>query len=293
LQGKTLFVTESAPFVMMHEIMISALRSQENTMSKLSNPTIIPDELLEMFTPIIFIQHPAITLPAWLRLAKTEYGSYNIDDEDFTLWTSLRWSRILFDYIRSSRRPFRIDSAHSTQSAKFEPQVVATRPYVIDASDVANNPHATLATTCRLLGIDLSTNSSSWTDYFGKATEALKKAVPNSLMKMFDSNILSSATEKFDVEHEMAQWKVEFGEDVAAVLRKKVDDDMQHYEYLKYFKLRVSPSRTMTGFMQSITGIPNRRQSEAPWATGKAGTSPLKVIRSAIDGQPRERHSSC
>ena len=278
---------------MKHEVMLSALRSLETVVSKLANPTVISDELLEMFTPIVFIQHPAIAIPTWLRLATTEYGSYNIDEEDFTIWTSLRWSRILFDYLRSSARPYRVDSAHSTQSAKFEPQVVATRPYVIDAADVANNPHATLATTCRLLGIDLSTNASSWTDYFSKATEALKRAVPNSLMKMFDSNVLSTAAENVDMEHEMLQWKAEFGDNVAEVLRKRVEDDMQHYEYLKNFKIRIAPSRTMTGFMQSITGVPNRRQSEAPWVREKAGTSPLKVIRSAIDGQPRERHFSC
>ena len=278
---------------MKHDVMLSALRDSETIDSRMSNPTFLSDELLDMFTPIIFIQHPAVVIPAWLRLAKAEYGSYTVDDEDFAVWTSLRWSRILFDYLRYNshlKRP--TDSAHSMQSAKSSSSVVATRPYVIDAADVANNPHATLATVCRLLNIELGVNS-SWSQYFDKATETFKKVIPNSLMKVFNSNVLSTTTNNVDIDGELTQWKAEFGDDVAEVLRKKVQDDMPHYDYLMNFKIRIVPSRTMTAFMQSITGVPIRRESAAPKPTRKAGVMPLNIIRSAVDGHPRERHFSC
>ena len=143
-QGRTLFVTEYAPFVMKRDILLSNIRSKDIHASSPSNPTVIPDDLLKLFNPIIFIQHPAIVIPAWLRVAKTEYGSYTIDDDDLIIWTSLRWSRLLFDHLRSSshlkqRDSARVDSAHSMRSATFEPGIVATRPYVIDAADVENN----------------------------------------------------------------------------------------------------------------------------------------------------------
>lgn len=278
---------------MKHEVMLSALRNTEILDSKMVNPTFLSDDLLDLFTPIIFIQHPAIVIPAWLRLAKAEYGSYNVDEEDFAVWTSLRWSRILFDYLRhNSHLKRRTDSAHSTQSTKSAFQVVATRPYVIDAVDVANNPHGTLATVCRLLNIELGENS-SWSQYFDKATETFKKVIPDSLMKVFNSSVLNTATSNVDVDHEMAQWKAEFGDEVAGILRQKVTDDMPHYEYLMNFKIQIAPSRTMTGFMKSITGMPNRRESAAPKPTGRTDMNALNIIRTAVDGPPRDRHFSC
>ena len=81
-QGKTVFITEYPPFIMDHNIMLSALQSQETVVSRMVNPTCIPDELLKLFTPIIFIQHPALTIPAWFRLAKAEYGSVATIDDD-------------------------------------------------------------------------------------------------------------------------------------------------------------------------------------------------------------------
>jgi hypothetical protein len=286
-------VTEYPPFVMKHEVMLSAIGDREAVDSKMSNPTFLSDELLDLFTPIIFIQHPAIVIPAWLRLAKAEYGSYAVDDEDFAVWTSLRWSRILFDYLRhNAHLQRRTDSAHSMQSTKSSSSVVATRPYVIDAVDVANNPYATLATVCRLLNIELGVNS-SWSQYFGKAADTFKRVMPNSLMKVFNSNVLSTTTTNVDIDGEFTQWKAEFGDEVAEVLKKKVQDDMPHYDYLMNFKIRIAPNRTMTGFMQSITGVPNRRESAAPNPTKKAAVMPLNIIRSAVDGNPRERHFSC
>ena len=60
---------------MKRDVLVSGLRSNDLVAPNTSNPTVIPDELLTLFTPIIFIQHPAIVIPAWLRVAKTEYGS--------------------------------------------------------------------------------------------------------------------------------------------------------------------------------------------------------------------------
>lgn len=279
------------------EIMLSALHSDEISVSKTLNPTVLSDELLEMCTPIIFIQHPAIVIPSWLRLASTEYGSLAFDDEDFAIWTSLRWSRILFDYLRSTihlkkQNKERVDSAHSAQSVMFNPSIVATQPYVIDAADVLNNPHVTLATLWRLLGVTLDSKS-SWSGYFSKAADTLKKVVPNSLMKAFNNSVLGVEGADVDTDREIVQWRVEFGDEMAEMLKQKVNEDMPHYEYLMNFKISISQSRTMTGFMRNITGLPGRRQSLTPETTQTVnGMPPLKLIQSAVDGNPKERHFS-
>ena len=161
VQGKILFVEEYAPFIMKHDIMTSTIRSHDTVVPNLMNPTVLPDELLKMVTPIIFIQHPAIILPSWLRAANNgpASGVVSVDDEDFSVWTSLRWSRIIFDYLRNINHMQHsglknADSMHSTRD-RLGPSIVSTKPYVIDAVDVVYSTHATLDLICQLLDIDL------------------------------------------------------------------------------------------------------------------------------------------
>lgn len=237
-------------------------------------------------------------IPAWLRLAKDEYGSYAVDDEDFSLWTSLRWSRMLFDYLRSTQHLRRQDSVHSSRSPKFEPGFVATRPYVIDAADVASNTNAMLAATCRLLGIDFNIISEGWTAYFQRAASTIKKAIPSffSASSAMAERLLGTEAITIDVDVETTKWEREFGAEVAKVLRKKVDEEMPHYRYLLNFKVRILPSLTTTQFMQNLTGVPDRRMSAvtpkpADMEKEEVG-HPLRIIRSAIDVDPNRRKSS-
>lgn len=273
---------------MKHDILISAVKSKETIMSRLMNPTLIPDEILDIFTPIIFIQHPAIVFPAWLRLAKAEYGSYTVDEDDFTVWTSHRWSRMIFDYLRHSQHTKRMDSSQSAKS--FNPQIVATRPYVIDAADVANNTHATLATICRLLGVKFEDVYQGWAplNLVNRAGSAIKKALPETLVKAFTDRVTSTNPGSVSLEVETEKWAREFSEEAAAWLRRKVEEDMPHYEYLRHFRLRVRPTLTPTSFLQSATGMPDRSNSAVPSPTEESFGEknfghPLRMIRSSID----------
>jgi hypothetical protein len=300
-QGKTVFITEYPPFIMKHNIMLSALQSHETVVSKLNNPTCIPDELLKLFTPIIFIQHPALTIPAWLRLAKAEYGSHaTIDDDDFTVWTSLRWSRMLFDYLRDSQHLRRKDSVQTPKrqdsigspkrpsSAKYQPGYVATKPYVIDAADVATNTHAMLAAVCRLLGIEYSEASATWGKYFSKAATAFKSAVPQGIAHAFSSRLQNEGPVVINIEQEASLWEREFGPETAKLLRKKVDEEMPHFKYLQNFKVRILPSLTTGTTAQTLTGMPDRRMSAITPTVedlqrDSFDTHPLRIVKSAIE----------
>lgn len=297
MQEKTAFVLEYPPFVMNRDIMANALHSDATIVSRMSNPTVIPDELFKLFTPIIFIQHPALVVPAWLRLAKDEYGSYTVDDDDFSLWTSLRWSRMLFDYLRSTQHLRRQDSVHSNRGAKFEPGYVATRPYVIDATDVASNTNAMLVATCRLLGIDVNVISQGWMAYFQKAASTLRKAIPSffTAQSAMAERLLGTPATTIDLDVETKKWEREFGKDVAEMLRKKVNEEMVHYRYLLNFKVRILPSLTTTQFVQNLTGIPGRRSSAVTPTVADMEENaghPLRIIRSAIDVDPDRRKSA-
>lgn len=195
---------------MKHDIMTSAIRSDETIVSKLMNPTVLPDELLEIVTPMIFIRHPAVVLPSWLRAANSDIklGAHTVDDEDFSVWTSLRWSRIIFDYLRhisheqNASRIGRSKSLRTENVARYGPSVVATRPYVIDAADVLNNTSATLDMICTILGIKSSgdTQTPASKKYFERAYEALKKGFSSSanVMKTFQSNTKFQPSEQVE-----------------------------------------------------------------------------------------------
>lgn len=185
---------------MNHDIMTSAIRSTETIVSKLMNPTVLPDELLKLITPIIFIRHPAIVLPSWFRAANSDVqmGSHSVDDEDFSVWTSLRWSRIIFDYLRNishQQNGSGVTRQSSTRSKnettrRFGPQVVATKPYVIDAADVLDNTQATLDMICQLLGIEDEGGEQNPASkkYFERAYGALKRGFSSNVLKSFSSN---------------------------------------------------------------------------------------------------------
>jgi hypothetical protein len=178
---------------MKHDIMTSAIRSHETIVSNRMNPTILPDELLQIVTPMIFIRHPAVVLPSWLRAANSDIklGAHTVDDEDFSVWTSLRWSRIIFDYLRhisheqNASGIGRSTSVRSAKGTQYGPSIVATRPYVIDAADVLNNTSATLDMVCTLLGIKVAgdTQTPASKKYYERAYEALKKGLSSNVIK--------------------------------------------------------------------------------------------------------------
>ena len=119
--------------------------------------------------------------------------------------------------------------------------------------------------------------------YFSRAADAVKKAIPDSLLKVFGSDVLSTSAYSIDIDDEMIQWREEFGDQTAKMLKVKIEEDMLHYEYLKSFRLRILP----------ITGLPLRRQSAAVESADYVAENPLRIIASAVDGQRRERHFSC
>lgn len=161
------------------------------------NPTVLPDELLQIITPMIFIRHPAVVLPSWLRAANSDVklGAHTVDDEDFSVWTSLRWSRIIFDYLRHISHEQqnsgigRSASVRSANGSPYGPSIVATKPYVIDAADVLNNTSATLDMISTLLEIKAAgdTQTPASKKYFERAYEALKKGLSSNVMKTFQT----------------------------------------------------------------------------------------------------------
>ena len=288
---------EHPALIMNHGILQSAMESQETVVSRLVNPTCLPTELLETVIPIIFIKHPALVIPSWLKWANSEDPDrYHADDDEVTLWTSMRWARMLFDYMRTSQHMQRVPGRrrHSLASP-----VVSSWPFVLDDTDVTDNTHATLATLCRVLGIE-GDGASNWDPgrHFRRAGEKLRRSSKDNVFDAYTRRVsivqqegtgrrhsVTEPTVSIDTEYQ--KWKEQFGEAIAKEIRRKVEEEMPHYDYLKKFRLRPQRTATVSDYRELMDGLPRRRRSDAesPVSPSDADTpvSAMRHVRSAVD----------
>jgi hypothetical protein len=109
------------------------------------NPTVLPNDFLATFLPVILIRHPAKMIPSYYRAAKDTYGA-TVFDEEFPVNTCFRWSRLIFDWYQTYYRSSNI----------------AQRPIVIDAEDVINDSHNIAEKFCTMVGLDHKYVQYSW-----------------------------------------------------------------------------------------------------------------------------------
>ncbi|KAI7231521.1 hypothetical protein KC330_g6384 [Hortaea werneckii] len=232
-QNKSIFCSEHLNALMKQDRMLSHLRSPNRNNPQIpppakpipENPTNIPETLLATFTPILLLRHPALSIPSSWR---TESGikKLDIDDEDFYLQTTYRWSRDLFLYLLS----------RSTSSGW-------RKPIVIDAYDIVHRTGALTGKLCGELGLDPAGVQEEW-------KQLPREQWPDhSVVVAYTKDLLGSSgvdrgsgkplEENFDIEVETEKWKGEFGEEVGKKLRKCVEAEMADYEYLLSFKMEV------------------------------------------------------
>jgi hypothetical protein len=208
------------------------------------NDTILPDQYLRTWKLAFIIRHPALAWPSLYRaMLKISQAGYM--DEDGIKGMSLsnmsfKWTRRLFDWA-------------------MEQPDVPTQPLVIDANDVVHNP-AAVVRFCELAGLDTASmqfewggngavekKSDLWTvDRNGTAGDAAELERQKNAAAIMLSTIEGStgilkdkAPSDVDVDAEIGKWKVEFGEEAAALLEKATRDAMDDYEYLKERRIKV------------------------------------------------------
>ncbi|KAI7637872.1 hypothetical protein KC343_g471 [Hortaea werneckii] len=234
-QNKSIFCSEHLNALMKHDRMLTHLRSptrnsHPTTPSSASepipeNPTYLPDPLLTTLTPILLIRHPALTIPSSWR-TESRIKNLSIDDEDFYLLTTNRWSRELLTYL-----------LHRCTASGWR------KPLVIDAYDVVHRTGAVTGRLCGELGLDPAGVQERW-------RQLPREEWPgHSVVVAYTRDLLGSGgvergvgkplEEDFDIEVETEKWKGEFGNEVGMKLRKCVEAEMADYEYLRSFKMEV------------------------------------------------------
>lgn len=126
---------------MAQEVMLSAFKDDRNADLEpwSSNPTHIPDSLLEVAQVVILIRHPAKIVSSGAPVARDAIGIQPGDRNIFNMFT-LRWARLMFDYLRSTGK----------------------EPIVVSGEDVVENPRALLDALSEALGLARGGLRVSW-----------------------------------------------------------------------------------------------------------------------------------
>ena len=141
--GKIFFGKEHCVNVLKQDLIIDSLRSDPfaKPTAVTSNPTIIPDHVLDSFTPIFVIRHPILMVDSIYRCQLPVMGQLPTD-EDFEAFGTLRFCRILFDYYKSK----------------------CTTPALVEAMDFIYNTKPTMDKLCNTIGKILLGLPTIWAD---------------------------------------------------------------------------------------------------------------------------------
>lgn len=126
---------------MAQDVMLSMFKEDRNADLKpwSSNPTHLPDSLLEVAQVVILIRHPAKIVSSGAPVARDAIGLQPRDRDIFNMFT-LRWARLMFDYLRSTGK----------------------EPIVVSGEDVVGNPGALLDALSKALSVARGGLRVSW-----------------------------------------------------------------------------------------------------------------------------------
>ncbi|ESZ92991.1 hypothetical protein SBOR_6612 [Sclerotinia borealis F-4128] len=217
-----------------------------NTTAEPGNPTVVPAEILKQFHFTFLIRHPRSSIPSYYRCTIPPLdqvtGFHNFMPEE----AGYDELRRVFDFLRSNNQvgpsvAGTLESASTSEGLK-DGEVSIT---VIDADDLLDNPEGIIKAYCKEVGMEYDADMLIWDteEHHRKAREAFEK-----WRGFHDDAIHSTSLKARSVEHkkkpktpaqENEEWKEKYGEEAAITIRETVDANIEDYEYLKRFAVRV------------------------------------------------------
>ncbi|EEB90802.1 hypothetical protein MPER_10947 [Moniliophthora perniciosa FA553] len=190
-----------------------------------SNPTLISDQFLSSFTPILIIRHPAQAFPSSLRAHSRSVGG-TVFDADFPSNVNFKFSRMIYDWYNA------YCDAQSLPGSR--------RPVIIDGDKLVNDTKGQMKSLCQAVGLDESQIQYSWKSKedhgWGKVWDAYYEGIQNStgVIKSKDATLnvafcLSAlppnkeTLETPDLNVKLEKWKEEWDDDVADKLKEFVE----------------------------------------------------------------------
>ena len=153
--GKIIIGKEHCICTMKQDLVLDSIRGDPFAQpTEQGNPTCIPDDVLNSFTPIFVIRHPILMVDSLYRCQLPVMGQLPTD-EDFEVNGTLRWCRFLFDYFKAK----------------------GSTPALVEAVDFIHNTKPTMDKLCQTIGIDPEGIKESWDpvpeEYFPKHSVAV------------------------------------------------------------------------------------------------------------------------
>lgn len=218
-----------------------------------SNPTVVPQKLLEQFHWTFLIRHPRNSINSYYRCCLpplsdlTGFHNFRPDEAGYDEL------RRLFDYLiqigfvgpdihgRSSlpenAPPAAPGTTGTTVNGRRYPDIC-----VIDADDLLDNPEGIIQAFCANVGIEYSPSMLVWDDeeshaYARKEFEKWRGFHEDAIAS---KDLKPRAHKKHKTDEQLFQeWTDKYGEEGARTIRKSVRENVGDYEYLKQFAIQV------------------------------------------------------
>ncbi|KAL6706065.1 hypothetical protein ACN47E_006167 [Coniothyrium glycines] len=219
-----------------------------DTKAEPGNPTVIPADLLATYHFAFLIRHPRNSIPSYYRCTIPPLdkmtGFYNFRPDE----AGYLELRVFFDYLRNAgqigpKMAGQSDANGTNGVNGVNGTSSGVEICVIDADDLLDNPSGIIEAFCKSTGIPFEPEMLIWDTEEDQqiAKEAFEK------WKGFHEDALGSDRLKAR-EHKKApksdeqlfkEWTEKYGEEGAKTIRDTVAENVEHYEYLKQFAVKV------------------------------------------------------
>lgn len=203
-----------------------------------SNPTVLPDSFMDSVRPVILIRHPARIIPSYYRAGHQGWLNMEVNDEQFPVDATLRWSRLVFDWY-ADRMPERPRSSGPDEQPHENPSTETQFPLVLDADDMIND-EGVIRSLCAALQLDPLHVQFSWEEVPIAEQQLEEPQIQRFSYALANSTgiVRCSKDSAIDVVKEKESWTREFGGEVADAFEKHVRLAMHDYDYLRNYRLR-------------------------------------------------------
>ncbi|KAK4556816.1 hypothetical protein LTR86_006387 [Recurvomyces mirabilis] len=217
-----------------------------NTEAEPNNPTVVPREILERFHFTFLIRHPNRAIPSYYRccipplVERTGFNPYMPSEAGYDELRSL------FDYCKDTglvgpKICGQGEDAVDQKTASNKDSGVQI--CVIDADDLLDDPEGILRKYCQSIGLDFRPEMLTWDN---DADHEFAKQEFEKWNGFHDDAIHSKDLKprvhkhKPKSDEEMYnEWVEKFGQEAADMIQKCVADNVDTYEYLKQYAIKV------------------------------------------------------
>lgn len=170
-------------------------------------------------------------VPSLYRAIKKANLSVDVNDGDFPVQVSFRWSRFVFDWYAQNV----CGSPSLPGPYKKSERTSPSWPVVIDGDDLINDENVA-KDFCKQLQIDPQYLQTSW-DMMPEEQRAKQGLLVETFLSTIQNSTGIIKSEEVDMDKEKEKLLGEFGDDVGGMLIGFVEKAMPDYLYLREYRL--------------------------------------------------------